>query len=299
MSTTPVANSGLRYVILGGSTAAGKTDLAVRIAEGHGTEIVSADAFQVYDGLDLLSAKPSREQRKRVPHHLVGFVPLPQPYDAHQFGRHAREAIARANSAGKIPLVVGGTGFYLHALTSRLPELPAPDPELRSRLEAMAPEHLIKELHTLDPHGFNRIDLQNPRRVLRAVEVCRQTGKPFSSFAIVPESAPPSFVLVRSRAELRQRIDKRVEEMFAKGVVDEVASAGQAGPTASRMIGLYLICDLLAGRISVTECVRAIQQQTRQYARRQETWFRGKSYVPVSAEEAADVVGRALDNCHE
>lgn len=299
MSTAPVASSDLRYVILSGPTAAGKTDLAVRIAEAHGTEIISADAFQVYAGLDLLSAKPSSEQRRRVSHHLVGFVPLTRCYDAHQYGQHAREAVARANRAGQIPLVVGGTGFYLHALTFRLPELPAPDPELRSRLETMAPENLIKELHTLDPHGFNRVDRQNPRRVLRAVEVCLQTGKPFSSFAIIPESAPASFVLVRSRAELRQRIDQRVQEMFAKGVVDEVASTGAVGPTASRMIGLSLIRDLLAGRISVTECIRAIQQQTCQYARRQETWFRGKAYLPVSVEEAADVVGRALDKCRE
>ena len=266
----------------------------MRIAEAHGTEIVGADAFQVYDGLDLLSAKPSNRQRERVPHHLVGFVPLACSYDAWQYGQHAREAVASVNRAGKVPLVVGGTGFYLQALTSRLPDLPAPDPELRARLGAIAHEELVKQLHTLDPYGFTRIDLRNPRRVLRAVEVCLQTGEPFSSFSIIPEGAPPCFVLARSRPELRQRVDRRVEEMFAQGVVAEVAAAGPVGPTASRMIGFNLICDLLAGRICVAECIGAIQRQTCQYARRQETWFRGRSYAPVTAEEAAATVGRAL-----
>lgn len=290
----PAAGSGLRYVIFSGATAVGKTELAVQIAEAHDTEIVNADAFQVYKGLDLLSAKPSGRQFQRVPHHLVGIVPLAHRYDAAQYGRHAREAIARVNRAGKVPLVVGGTGFYLQALTFRLPDLPAPDPELRARLGAVAQEELVKQLHSLDPHGFTRIDLRNSRRVLRALEVCLQTGRPFSSFAVVPESAPPSFVLARPRAELHQRIQWRVEEMFARGVVDEVADAGQVGPTASRMIGFDLIRDLLAGRISAAECIGAMQRQTRQYAKRQETWFRRTSYVPVSAEEAAGTVGHAL-----
>jgi tRNA dimethylallyltransferase len=158
----------------------------------------------------------------------------------------------------------------------------------------MAYEDLVKQLHTLDPHGFKRIDLRNPRRVRRAVEVCLQTGRPFSSFAVTPESAPPSFVLARPRAELRQRIDRRVEEMFSQGVVEEVANAGQVGPTASRMIGFDLICDLLAGRISAAECIHAMQRQTRQYAKRQGTWFRGRSYEPVTAEEAAETISRAL-----
>jgi tRNA dimethylallyltransferase len=290
----PAARSDLRYVIFSGPTAAGKTELAVRIAEAHDTEIVSADAFQVYEGLNLLSAKPSSQQRERVSHHLVGIVPLTQSYDARQYGQHAREAIARVNRAGKVPLVVGGTGFYLQALTSRLPDLPIPDPELRTRLASMAHEDLVEQLHTLDPQGFTRIDLRNPRRVLRAVEVCLQTGKPFSSFAVIPESAPPSFVLARSRTELQQRIDRRVEEMFSQGVVEEVANAGQVGPTASRMIGFDLICDLLTGRISAPECIRAMQRQTRQYAKRQETWFRSRSYAPVTPEEAAAAVGRAV-----
>jgi tRNA dimethylallyltransferase len=288
------AHSGLRYVIFSGPTAAGKTELAVRIAEAHGTEIIGADAFQVYDGLDLLSAKPSGRQRERVPHQLVGIVPLTHSYDASQYGRDARAAIARVNRAGQVPLVVGGTGFYLQALTSRLPDLPAPDPELRARLGAIPHADLVKQLCTLDPRGWKRIDLQNPRRVLRAVEVCLQTGKPFSSFAVKPESAPPSFVLSRPRAELRRRIDQRVEEMFVQGVVEEVAAAGQVSPTASRMIGFDLIRDLLAGRISEAKCICSMQQQTRRYAKRQETWFRGKSYAPVTPEEAAAAVSRAL-----
>lgn len=290
----PAAYSDLRYVIFSGPTAAGKTELAMRIAEAHHTEIIGADAFQVYEGLDLLSAKPSSRQRERVPHHLVGVVPLTHSYDAYQYGQHAREAIARLNEAGTVPLVVGGTGFYLQALTFRLPGLPAPDPELRARLGAIAHSELVKRLRTLDPHGCARIDLQNPRRVLRAVEVCLQTGKPFSSFAATPESIPPSFVLTRSRAELRQRIEQRVEEMFVRGAVEEVAAAEQVGPTASRMIGYDLIRDLLAGRISRMECIRAVQRQTFQYAKRQVTWFRGRSYAAVTPEEAAATVGRAL-----
>ena len=158
----------LRYAILAGPTGSGKTELALRIAEAHGTEIVGADAFQVYAGLDLLSAKPSKAQREQVPHHLVDFVPLARRYDAFQYGQDARAAIATLNAAGKVPLVVGGTGFYLQALTSRLPDLPPPDPALRAQLAATELDELTARLRVLDPESWARVDLQNQRRVRRA-----------------------------------------------------------------------------------------------------------------------------------
>ncbi|MBV9490492.1 MAG: tRNA (adenosine(37)-N6)-dimethylallyltransferase MiaA, partial [Verrucomicrobia bacterium] len=254
-----------------------------------------ADAFQVYAGLDLLSAKPSKAQRQQVPHHLVDFVPLARCYDAFQYGQDARAAIAAVNAAGKVPLVVGGTGFYLEALTSRLPEFPPADPGLRAELESAGHHNLVARLQALDPEGYARIDLRNPRRVLRAVEICLQTGTPFSSFRIVPESFPPSFCLSRPRPALQRQINSRVERMFAEGVVQEVATAGPIGPTAAKMIGLAAIRDLLAGKISEAECVCTIQRQSRHYARRQETWFRSRGFTPVPVEDAGSAIGHALD----
>ncbi len=285
----------LHFVILAGPTATGKTALGVELAEEYGAEIVGADAFQIYDGLDTLSAKPGPEERRRVPHRLIGTVPLAQRYDARQYGEEARRAIWQVNAAGKVALVVGGTGFYLEALTSRLPDLPPPDPDLRAELATMSLGELVGALRRLDPASHARIDRLNPRRVQRALEVCLQTGKPFSAFAPVPEShAAPRFALRCARPELDTRIGHRVERMFAAGVVDEVAAAPACGPTAAKMIGLHAIHRLLQGIGTETECRESLCRQTRQYAKRQETWFRGRDYLLVDPPAARTQLSAAL-----
>jgi tRNA dimethylallyltransferase len=284
----------LRYVILAGPTAVGKSEVAVEAAEGCGTEIVGADAFQAYAGLDLLSAKPTPGQRERVRHHLIGVVPLTATYNAHRYAQQARAIVQNLNEIGKVPLIVGGTGFYLRALTHPFPELPPPDPDLRSRLQAEPLEHLLEELARLDPISFSQIDRQNPRRVVRALEICRLTGRPFSSFAAQTKFFPPSFLLIHPRTELRARIDARVERMFAHGVLAEVAGAGEVSGTAAQMIGYRPILELLAGRATLRACIETIRLQTWQYAKRQMTWFNAGSFLPIPPADILRGVREAL-----
>ena len=280
---------GLRYLVLAGPTGVGKTDVAIRIAQSVHTEIVGADAFQIYQGLDILSGKPTPSQLLDVRHHLISELPLTESCDAHRYATLARQAIERLNQAGIVPLVVGGTGFYLLALERSLPLLPAADIPLRTKLDQRSTVELLRELADYDALAWNRIDRHNRRRIIRALEVCILSGRPFSSFleGTAPESAIPRLVLERPRAILFERINRRVDQMFEHGVIPEVAAVEAIGPTASQAIGFRLIRSLLAGAIDAHSCKEAIQRQTRSYAKRQMTWFRRQPYEVVSAEAGA------------
>ncbi len=257
-----------------GPTAVGKSALAVEFAARIVGEIVGADAFQIYAGLDLLSAKPSPELRARIPHHLVGAVPLTAPFDVAQWLARARAIIAEISARGRVPVVCGGTGLYIRALTHGLAPLPGADAALRASLENEPLPVLAARLLSLDP--ASTVDLRNPRRVIRALEVCLLTGRPFSSFRTewTASAAPRGCILTRPRDELHAAIHARTAAMFAAGVIDEVAAVGEVGPTAAQMLGLTEIRAHLAGKITRDECMAAICQATRQYAKRQLTWFR-------------------------
>ena len=275
-----------------GPTATGKSSLAVEFAERAGGEIVSADAFQVYSGLDILSAKPAPELRARVPHHLIGEVPLAARFDAGQWRKRAAQCIADIAARGRVPVVCGGSGLYIRALTHGLAEMPAADADLRAALEKEPLPALAARLRSLDPGST--VDMKNPRRVVRALEVCILTGRPFSSFRTGWEGDSPfgGVILTRAREELHARIAARTLAMFESGVVEEVAVAGEIGPTAGQMLGLREIRELLAGRMTRAECVEAIQGATRNYARRQLTWFRkerGCQWIDLT--EASDPAG--------
>src|ERR1700730_4683554 len=162
----------LRYMVLAGPTAVGKTDLAIRIAENLQTEIVGADAFQIYQGLDLLTGKPTPSQLKVIRHHLIGVLPLTELCDAHKYALLARQTVTALNQRGITPLVVGGTGFYLQALQDGLPPLPPADLELRTELSRLSTEDLLRELSSRDKVALDRIDRSNRRRIVRALEVC-------------------------------------------------------------------------------------------------------------------------------
>lgn len=293
--------------IIAGPTAVGKSELAVEVAERCGGEIVSADAFQVYEGLDVLTAKPSPALRQRVPHHLIGEIPLTQSFDVGQYLRLAQERIGAIRDRGRIPIVVGGTGLYLRALTHGLADLPPADAALRARLEFQPTGELVRQLAELDPVAHGRLDLQNRRRVVRALEVCILSGRPFSSFREQWNSSSVNatgIVLNRPREELRARIDERTNAMFAAGVVEEVRSIEATGPTASQTLGWREIRALIDGTMSHTECVGAIQQATRQYAKRQLTWFRREPHLEwievagatISSELSDDLARRAVSS---
>jgi tRNA dimethylallyltransferase len=260
-----------RAFFIVGPTAAGKSEIAAAVANRLGAEIVSADAFQIYRGLDVLTAKPNPATLAKAPHHLIGAAPLSDEMNAEKYRAMAEEIIAR----GKPVIVVGGTGLYVKALTHGLAILPGANPKLREKLERTTSEELFLSLGALDPEGAERIDRQNRRRLIRAVEVCLLTGKPFSSQRVEwNRSLPENGVLVtRERTELYERINRRVEEMFAAGVVEEVRSAENLGSTAEKTLGVREIRALLAGKIPQAECIAKIQQLTRRYAKRQLTWF--------------------------
>jgi len=280
----------LRYMVLAGPTAVGKTDLAIRIAQELQTEIVGGDAFQIYRGLDILTGKPTFSQLAAVRHHLVGILALTELCDAHKYTLLARQTIAALNQGGITPLVVGGTGFYLQALEDGFPQVPPADLALRAELNRLSTAELLGDLETRDTVASNRIDRHNRRRIIRALEVCLLSGRPFSSFLEETTSDPPiaRIVLERPRTVLIQKINQRVDEMFERGVVAEVVSVEAIGSTASRAIGFQLIRSLLAGTIDISSCKDAIKQQTRNYAKRQMTWFRRPPYELVPADASVD-----------
>jgi len=271
-----------RAFFIVGPTATGKSELAAEVAREMAAEIVSADAFQIYRGLDLLTAKPDILTLAMAPHHLIGTTPLHEEMNAEKYRCAASRAIEKIQSRDKLAIVVGGSGLYIKALTHGLAPVPKSDPNLREELNAMSLDELRSQLAELDPEAVQKIDLKNRRRVVRAVEICLRTGKPVSEVVAGgddpgrPGSTIPAagvFVFY-DREELYARINQRVEAMFENGVIEEVQAAGKMSSTASQMIGFREIHELLDGKMSISQCIAAIQQATRRYAKRQLTWFR-------------------------
>jgi tRNA dimethylallyltransferase len=286
----------LKYVVLAGPTAVGKTEAAIRVAQKLKAEIIGCDAFQIYRGLEILTAKPSASQLASARHHLIGLLPLTEVCDAHKYARVARQTIADLNRNGIVPLVVVGTGFYLQALEGAVPPLPAANAALRQELDSLSTLELLHDLQALDPVTANRIDRQNRRRIVRALEVCILSAKPFSaSLQRAPTDPPLAAVLLeRPRTELVARINRRVDEMFDQGVVDEVAAIESIGSTASQAIGFQPIRSLIAGTLDEPSCKELIKKRTRNYAKRQMTWFRRRQFTFVPAESSIDRIISAL-----
>jgi tRNA dimethylallyltransferase len=280
--------SALRFFVLAGATAVGKSEFAVEMAERIGTEIVGADAFQIYQGFQILSGKPSTALQGRVKHHLINVLPAAEGCAAAQYATLAAKEIGELNRQGMVPLVVGGSGFYIDSLITPLPGLPSGDPDLRAKLSVEPLDSLLSELKERDPEAFDGIDRRNRRRVERAVEVIRLTGKPFSTYrrSNVAERQFPGLVLTRPRTELHRRINERVRWMLENGAIEEVASASNLSPTAAQMIGIAEIRSFLAKEISLAECTRTVEAATRQYAKRQITWFKKQPFVQFDAESS-------------
>ena len=280
-----------RAFFIVGPTATGKSELVVDIAREIGAEIVSADAFQIYRGLDLLTAKPEVSTLAKAPHHLIGTVPLSEEMNAEKYRRVARSVIENINSRGKLAIVVGGSGFYIKALTHGLAPLPESDPKLRESLNALSLTELRSQLCEFDPDTAEKIDLKNRRRIVRALEIRLLSGKPASEVVAglgergrAGSMIPATNVFIfRDREELYQRINQRVESMFERGVIEEVRDAGVVSATASQIIGLREIRQLLTGKESLAQCISEIQQRTRRYAKRQLTWFRRQTnFLPLN-----------------
>ena len=319
-----------RAFFIVGPTATGKSELAADVAHDLGAEIVSADAFQIYRGLDLLTAKPGASTLAKAPHRLIASIPLTEEMNTEKYRCDASRAIDEINSRGRLTIVVGGSGLYIKALTHGLAPLPEADPRLREKLNAMSLDELRTRLAELDPEAARKIDTKNRRRLVRALEICLLSGKPASAQrrqwsrqaanarsgglqsaagtiwrspllegTQTGMSASRSVFVFRDREELYQRINQRVEAIFENGVIEEVRAAGPTSVTASQMIGLRDIRELLGGRMSLLQCIAQIQQSTRRYAKRQLTWFRRQTnFLPLNLSLLSHNEARILLRMH-
>lgn len=277
---------GRKVLVLVGPTASGKTTVAIELAKLLPSEIISADSRQIYQLLDIGTAKPARTQRQEVPHHFVDELPPERDFSAGEFGERAAQVIEEIFARARTPIVVGGSGLYVQALIDGIFEGPSADRELRAALErriaAGELPHLIEELRAVDPVSAARIDPTKPRRIIRALEVYHLTGKPISQLHREAQRAitfaPVLFGLAWERQTLYDRIDKRCEEMLRAGLIEEVEALEQRGYTprlnALNTVGYAEVFAYRRGEISYDEMVRLFKQNSRRYAKRQLTWFR-------------------------
>ncbi len=276
-------------IYLTGATASGKSALAMYLAKRLGGEIISVDSMQVYCGLNIGTAKPNAEEQAEVQHHLIDVAQLSQAFDAAQFIRLAERASKSISSKGRIPIFCGGTGLYFRALMEGLGDSPPSDESLRNELSLMPLESLVMELKVKDPEAAKHIDLKNPRRVLRAIEVIRLTGRPYSDQRIGWEnldSAPQNLFCINREVDiLNQRIHKRVDEMFDNGLVEETQILIKQGlrdnRNACQALGYRQVLDLLDGKLSLENVIDRVKTKTRQFAKRQRSWFRNQMKCEV------------------
>jgi tRNA dimethylallyltransferase len=274
----------MKVVVICGATATGKSDIAIEVAQSIGAEIINADSMQLYKGMDIGTAKLSLDEQGGIPHHLLDILSVREDSTVAWYQELARRTISEIHSRNKHVVIVGGTGLYIKAILDDL-NFPDTNPVIRARLESEALEFgtdsLFTRLQIEDPAAALAIDRANTRRVIRALEVIEITGKPFTANLPREDSSrypdAMQFGLVMEREHLRERIDLRVDRMWEKGFVSEVdqlISEGiLEGSTAQRAIGYSSLIAMRAGTMSEEEAKEETKRATRQYARRQETWF--------------------------
>lgn len=287
MVSPPV--EGPPLVVICGPTAVGKTAASVILAQRIGGEIIAADSRTIYRFMDVGTAKPTPEQRRAIPHHLLDIADPDEVITMATYRRMAADAIAAVRERGRVPILVGGTGLYVRAVTDgfAIPEVP-PDAELRDRLEEnerSAPGTLHARLAAVDPLAAARIHPRNTRRVIRALEVYEHTGRPISALQRRADPVGPAIRigLTMDRDALYRRIDARVDEQIAEGLIDEVKALldRKYARTLPSMQGLGYkeIVEYLDGATSLEEATRRLKRNTRRFAKRQYTWFRRDSRI--------------------
>jgi tRNA dimethylallyltransferase len=271
-----------------GPTASGKSSLALAMAERLNGEIVNADAFQLYRGLEVLTAAPSAADLGRAPHHLYSVLAPATGIDAMGYLKLVAPVVEEIASRSRIAVITGGSGLYLKFLSHGPSPLPPGDAAMRAELDTRPLEDLVKELTRLDPVEAARTDLHNRRYVSRALEVCLISGGLCSSLRDNWEQASASRAsrlrgtfISRQREDLHRRIGLRTEAMLTGGAIEEVAALSNVAGTVEKAIGIREIRSLLAGEIDCTQCAELINAATRQYAKRQETWFKREAWLTI------------------
>ena len=300
-----------RVAVLG-PTASGKSAVAMAVATSDvgrrlGVELLSVDAMQVYRGMDIGTAKPSPEEMSRVPHHLIDLVDASESFTVAQFQTACAAAVDDIEARGGTAVFVGGTGLYLRAVVDDL-DIPGQWPDLRARLErelvTEGPESLHRRLVELDPAAASKMEPSNGRRIVRALEVCEGSGRAFSSFGpgvdTYPDSPVRQVAILWDRAVLAGRIERRVHDIIDRGLVTEVSALMERGlsRTALQALGYKEMVDHLEGRASLDEAVATTILRTRQFAVRQERWFRRDPrvrWVRVEADPVTEVAPVLLD----
>lgn len=302
-----------RVIAVGGPTASGKTALSVGLAKAFGGEIINADSMQIYKNLDVGTAKPSIEERQGIPHYLLDFLPPETPYSVADFTAAADPLIQEITARGKLPLVVGGTGLYITSLLNGMAFAPEKmDPAIRARLQERAEAEggaaLYAELQSIDPDYAAQVHPNNLPRVIRALELYAATGRRMSEERVNARPAEPPYrslclcLTCRDRAVLYDRIERRVNLMVENGVLAEakqVYDHRDTYRTAAQAIGYKEFFPYFEGTGSLDECTARLKQATRNYAKRQLTWFRRQNDAVWLYIDEENVLDRACELVRE
>ncbi len=270
-------------IVLLGPTGVGKTDLAVELALHFGTEIISCDSRQFYSEMKIGTAVPDQAQLEKVPHHFIGFLSVRDYYSSSMFGRDVLRMLPGLFDRNRMVIMAGGSGMYIDSVCEGIDDIPDVDPEIRERYNRIFLEEGLESIRTalriLDPEYYARVDLKNPKRIIRALEICESTGKPYSSF-LKGEKGKRDFTVVKTgltidREKLYERIDRRTDLMVERGLEEEAASLyGMKGLNALNSVGYREFFDFFDGKISREQAIALIKRNSRRYAKRQLTWWK-------------------------
>lgn len=301
----------IKILVIVGPTASGKTALSISCAEKFGGEIVSADSMQIYEGLDIATAKPTADEMHGIKHYMIGFLPADKTYSVADYVCDAGKYIKDIHVRGKLPIIVGGTGLYIDSLVNNIKFTQSPtDNELRVKLqmecEEKGSEAMLSKLRVIDPDYAASLHPNNVKRIIRALEIYYSTGENMSSALKKSISEPsqyePVFIGInyRDRAKLYERIDKRVDLMLDKGLLKEAETyLGNMGSTAVQAIGYKELKPYLSGEAELSQCVENLKRATRNYAKRQLTWFRRNQNINWIYPDEYDTRDKMLNKVYE
>ncbi|MCH5206480.1 MAG: tRNA (adenosine(37)-N6)-dimethylallyltransferase MiaA [Oscillospiraceae bacterium] len=301
-----------KVIVVCGPTASGKTALAVELAKIYGGEVISADSMQIYTDMDIASAKATPEEQQGIPHHLLGFLEPSESFSVADYVKLCDEAVRDILSRGKIPIICGGTGLYISSFVDNLTfDDSSQDYEFREEMRKFAEEHgnaaLLEKLRSVDPETAETLHENNVGRIIRALEVYKTGGHTIAQAKAQSRAVPSPYDFVMltidftNREMLRERINRRVDAMLERGLVEEARRCFEQKnrPTAAQAIGCKELYPYFRGERSLSECVEELKLRTRQYAKRQMTWFRRNSRIFHinfgESDEFSDIVDRATE----